>query len=178
MAKSCNLYRPAFHIDRLSSHCTLQRKMVQEQKVRWQKQYRRGMYFVKGLLLSYVPLKRYSSWLQSRDRMLLLQDPKYLMYLTFCTWHWEQEGQLCSTASDTEKYPEKGETMWVTPGPDGAVDLRSHGYFNGPCAQRYCQKQYVHPSFGTYENMKPEFHFWKRQGCPWFGQCAEKRKTE
>lgn len=126
----------AFHLDPLSSNCRLQRKMVQEQKVRQQKQYSRGTYFVKELLLSYIPLKWCSFRLQSRDRMHLLQDPKYLVYLTFCTWHWQQEGQLCSSASDTEKYPEKGETEWVTPGPDGAVDLRSHGYFNGPCAHR------------------------------------------
>lgn len=102
--------QPVFCIDPLSSR--LQSKMVQEQKVRQQKQYRGGMYFVKELLLSYVPLQRYSSCLQSRDRVLLLQDPKYLVYLTFCTWHWEQEGQFCSTASDIEKYPEKGEIQW------------------------------------------------------------------
>lgn len=36
------------------------------------------------------------------------------------------------TPSDTEKDTAKGATEWVTPGPDGAVDLRSPSYLNRP----------------------------------------------
>lgn len=111
-------------------------------------------------------------WLQPRVRvLLLLQEPKYLVYLTFA--HGiatkrhscvllpviQKNMQRKECYNDTEKHQEKRVTKWVTPGPDGAVDLRSHGYFNGACGQRLYQKENACSIFGTYKNMKPEFHF-------------------
>lgn len=60
--------QPAFCIDPLSSNCRLKSKMVQEQKVKQQKQYSREMYFVKELLFSYIPLKRYFSCLLNKKK--------------------------------------------------------------------------------------------------------------